>query len=376
MPDPESILSADPRASWAAHAIGVSEAIERVLRSGKYILGPEVEAFEREWAAYVGCAFSIGVASGTDALELALRAAGISAGDVVVTAANTVTATAAAIERTGASLALADIDPASFTLSPAALAEWLDAPDAPEVRAVVPMHLYGQPANMPALCALARVHGFKLIEDAAQAHGARVAGRRVGDWGAAGAFSFYPTKNLGAIGDGGAVVTSDPDFATRVRSLRQYGWKDRYVASEPGFNSRLDELQAAILRVKLGSLDTETGRRRAIAARYRRALSGLPDLVLPTEVAGSEMVWHQFVVRHPERAALQRHLESRRVLAGVLYPTPIHLQPAYRDRVMMPPNGLEEAERACREVLSLPVHPQLGDDDMERVIEAVRTFAG
>ncbi len=370
------ILPADPRASWLAHADAISAAIERALQSGRYILGPEVEAFEREWAAYVGCGFCVGVANGTDALELALRGAGIGDGDVVVTAANTVTATIAAIQRAGATVALADIDPATFTLSVPALADWLESGKAPPIRAIVPVHLYGQPANMPALGALAREHGLILVEDCAQAHGARIGNRKAGGWGAASAFSFYPTKNLGALGDGGAVVTNDPDLAARARSLRQYGWRERYVAFEPGFNSRLDELQAAVLRVKLGALDEENARRAAIAARYRAELSDIGNLTLPREVAGSEAVWHQFVVRHPDRAGLQSHLERQRVIAGVLYPEPVHEQPAYREEVLVPPAGLGEAERACRELLCLPVHPHLGDDDVARVVAAVRSFGG
>ncbi|MGH8016768.1 MAG: DegT/DnrJ/EryC1/StrS family aminotransferase [Opitutaceae bacterium] len=374
--EPSLILPADPRASWLAHGEAIAAAIDRVRESGRYILGPEVEAFEREWAAYAGCGFCVGVANGTDALELALRAAGVGAGDVVLTAANTVTATIAAIDRVGATIALGDIDPANFTLSVPALTDWLQSADAPAVRAIVPVHLYGQPADMPALSALAREHGFLIVEDCAQAHGAQVGNRKAGEWGIAGAFSFYPTKNLGALGDGGAVVTNDPDLAARVRSLRQYGWRERYVAFEPGFNSRLDELQAAVLRVKLAALDEENARRAAIAARYRAELSGVENLTLPQEVAGSETVWHQFVVRHPDRAALQRHLEQQRVIAGVLYPEPVHEQPAYRERVLKPPAGLGEAERACRELLCLPVHPHLGDDDVSRVVGAVRSFGG
>jgi dTDP-4-amino-4,6-dideoxygalactose transaminase len=373
MNDAPKILAADPHASWRAHAPAIDAAIRRVLESGRYILGPEVDAFEREWAAWLGTGFAIGVANGTDAIELALRGAGVAAGDVVVTVANTVTATIAAIERAGARVALVDIDPATMTLDVAALAAWLDQPGSPRVRAVVPVHLYGHPADVPALLVLAERHGFTVVEDCAQCHGARFGGRMSGTMGAVAAFSFYPTKNLGALGDGGAVVTSDPAIAERVRALRQYGWRQRYVAEEPGMNSRLDEVQAAVLRVKLAALARETERRRAIATRYRTELAGTA-VILPTEAADCEHVWHQFVVRHPRREHLRQHLERSGILSAVLYPTPIHHQPAYRDRVLIAPGGLPETERACREVLSLPVYPELTDDEIGRVIAAARPF--
>jgi dTDP-4-amino-4,6-dideoxygalactose transaminase len=347
-----------------------------VLASGRYILGPEVEAFEREWAAYLRVGYAVGVANGTDALELALRAAGVGEGDYVVTAANTVTATVTAIERAGARVALADVEPDRFTLAADSVARLLDAHRGlrGRVRAIVPVHLYGMPADLPGLAFLAREIGAVVVEDCAQAHGARLHGREVGSWGTAAAFSFYPTKNLGAIGDGGAVVTGDERLAQRVRSLRQYGWSDRYVALQPGLNSRLDEMQAAVLRVRLESLEKETRLRCANARRYLEALQGIGELALPCLPDGAEAVWHQFVVRHPRRDALARHLAERGIGTGILYPLPIHAQPAYSERVLLPPDGLPVAERICREVLCLPVHPFLKRGDVGRVVKAIRSF--
>ena len=242
------ILPANPGAEFAAHEEEIRAAVDRVLRSGHYILGPEVRAFEAEWAEWLGGGECVAVANGTDALELALRALGVGPGDVVVTVANTVSATAAAIEQAGATQRFVDIDPATMTLSPAALAVLLAAPG-PKPKVIVPVHLYGRMADLAAIVPLAHEHGVKVLEDCAQAHGASLQGRRAGTWGDAAAFSFYPTKNLGALGDGGAVCTGDPALAEKVRRLRQYGWRTRYVSDEPGRNSRLDELQAAILRV-------------------------------------------------------------------------------------------------------------------------------
>jgi len=266
------------------------------------------------------------------------------------------------------------VDPETLVLDVPGLAQWLAGPDAPRLRAVVAVHLYGHPVDMPALEALADEHGFVVIEDAAQAHGAVSGGRRVGSRGAAAAFSFYPTKNLPAFGDAGAVTTDDAAIAERARRLRQYGWRERYVAEEPGLNSRLDEMQAAILRVGLEALDQDNARRRAIAERYREELAGIPELVLPVEPAWGRSVWHQFVVRTPRRDALRAHLLARGIHAAVLYPQPIHRQPAYRNRVLVPPGGLPVAERASRELLCLPVHPGLSEVDVERVVAAVRAF--
>lgn len=262
-------LPADPGANYRAHRAEIDVAIHRVLDSGWFILGREVASFEQEFALYLDARFAVGVASGTDALHLALRACGIGPGDVVLTVSHTAVATVAAIELAGAVPLLVDIDPLTFNIDAERVEDTLksiDRGDGPSprgrVRAIIPVHLYGQPADMAAIIRVAARYGLKVIEDCAQAHGASIDGRKVGSWGNAAAFSFYPTKNLGALGDGGAIVTNDSEIADRVRLLREYGWRDRYVSSEVGMNSRLDEIQAAVLRVKLLNLDQENDRRR------------------------------------------------------------------------------------------------------------------
>ena len=357
-----AVPTADPRASYRAAADEIQAAIRRVLESGHYILGPEVEAFEREFARYLGAAHAVAVANGTDALELALRAAGVRPGDGVVTVANTATATVAAIELAGAEAVLVEVDPATMTMDPAALGRRLGAAGGPPITAVVPVHLYGQPADLPRIMELARRHGLAVIEDCAQAHGAAVGDQRVGTWGTAAAFSFYPTKNLGAIGDGGAVATNEARIAEQVRLLRQYGWRERYISDQAGKNSRLDEIQAAILRVKLARLDADNRRRQELAAHYRRGLAGT-RLVLPAVVAGCEPVWHQFTVRTPDRDALRAHLAAAGLQTSILYPVPIHHQPAYRDERL----HLPVTEQACRELLCLPMHAGLETADVEAV---------
>ncbi|ACB77274.1 DegT/DnrJ/EryC1/StrS family aminotransferase [Opitutus terrae] len=365
------LLTADPKASYLAHAAEIRAAIDRVLASGHYILGPEVEAFEREFATAQGGGHVIGVANGTEAIELALRAIGVQRGDAVATVANTVSATAAAIEQIGARLTFVEIDAATMVMSAATLERALVEAGG-TIKAIVPVHLYGHPAPMPAIVELAQRHGAKVIEDCAQSHGALVAGRPAGAWGDAAAYSFYPTKNLGAIGDGGAVYTRDAELAERVQRLRQYGWRQRYVSEEPGRNSRLDELQAAILRVKLGALAAENETRRKLAARYlerlgQAAAAGARRVTLPAVAADVRPVWHQFVVRTPEREALRTHLAERGIAAGVLYPTPLHRQPAYAQ----PELHLPETEQACAEVLCLPVHPALSLADVDRVSDEI-----
>lgn len=357
------LQAADPLAGYLAHAEEIRTAIDRVLAGGRYILGPEVEAFEREFAAYHGGGLVVGVANGTEALELALRAVGVTAGDSVATVANSASATAAAIQQIGARPVFVEIEAATMVMASAALATVLAAQ---KIKAVVPVHLYGHPAAMPAIIELARQHGAKVVEDAAQAHGATVGGRKAGTWGDAAAYSFYPTKNLGALGDGGAVFTRDPALAERVRLLRQYGWRQRYVSETPGRNSRLDEIQAAILRIKLRHLDAENAARRRLAARYLAALAG-GALQLPATAADVEPVWHQFAVRTPRRDALLAHLAARDIHGSALYPVPIHRQPAYADSAAR----LPETERACAEVLCLPVHPALATGDVDRVTEEI-----
>lgn len=360
------LTSADPKASYLAAKAEIDAAVARVLASGTYIHGPELAAFEREFASYLGAAGAVGVANGTDAIELALRALGVGAGDQVATVANTVTATVAAIVATGAEPVFVDVDEATMLMDPATLATALSAAGG-RIKAVVPVHLYGLPCDIEAIVALARQHGAQVVEDCAQAHGSRVGSRVVGTFGAAAAFSFYPTKNLGALGDAGAVASPDAAVAERVRLLRQYGWTTRYVSDVHGRNSRLDELQAAILRVRLARLDAENAHRAKLAAVYRSGLAGA-GVRLPEEPAGRTSTWHQFVIRSPHRDAVKARLETKEVFCGVLYPVPIHRQPAYRqDGVRLP-----VTERCCAEVLSLPLHPGIDEADVARVCAAVR----
>ncbi len=365
-----NIPQTSPLASYQAHAAEIDAAVQRVLRDGRYLLGPETEEFEAEFAAYIGTAHCLGAASGTEALHLALRACGIGPGAEVITVAHTAVATVAAIELCGAQPVLVDIAPGSFQLDPAGLRAALT----PRTRAVVLVHLYGQPADIDAVSAFCRHHGLRLIEDCAQAHGALYRDRRVGSFGDAAAFSFYPTKNLGAIGDGGAVVTNDPDLAATMRALRQYGWREqRYVSAEPGWNARLDELQAAILRVKLRTLDADNARRRALAAVYTAGLRGLPALILPSQHPGSTSVCHQYVIRCAARDALAAHLLAAGIHTLIHYPVPIHRQPAYTAHPLNS-SPMPETDRAAQEVLSLPMYPELPLAEAERVVAATKSF--
>jgi dTDP-4-amino-4,6-dideoxygalactose transaminase len=360
------IPPADPRANYLRHRDAIDAAIHRVLEAGRYILGHEVERFEEEFARYVGIGFGIGVGSGTEALHLAVRALGIGPGDAVITVSHTATATVTAIDLAGATPVLVDVDPATFTMDPERLEQAIAHHRGPRLKAVLPVHLYGHPADLVAIGAIARRHDLRVIEDCAQSHGASLDGRRTGTWGDLSAFSFYPTKNLGAIGDGGALVTGDSTLAGKARELRQYGWRERYVSDAPGLNTRLDEIQAAILRVKLGALDTENRRRREIAARYDAALAGA-RLTVPRVIGNVEHVYHQYTVRAADRDRLRDFLRANGIQTAVLYPTPAHLQPGYRDRVLIGHGGLERTETLCREILSLPMYPELTDEQVDRI---------
>jgi dTDP-4-amino-4,6-dideoxygalactose transaminase len=368
------ILPMDPKATFIAHRKEILEAVTRVLDGGRYILGDETRAFEQEFATHAGVGHGIGVASGTDALQVGLRAMSIGPGDAVLTVSHTAVATVAAIEMTGATPVLVDIDAATMNMSPDSLRETIRAySGVHRLKAVVPVHLYGHPADMPAILEIAREYGLQVLEDCAQAHGAEIKVRRVGGFGDAAAFSFYPTKNLGAFGDGGAIVTNDAGIAERARALREYGWRDRYISADAGVNSRLDELHAAMLRVKLRYLDEENERRRQIALAYRVALEG-SEFTLPVEQPGAHHVYHLFVIRTPHRDKLQAYLSERGVLTLVHYPQPVHLQPAYRERVPVAPGGLPVTEQVCGEILSLPMHPYLSDEDVEEVCDALLSF--
>ncbi|MCW3014143.1 MAG: fdtB2 [Solirubrobacterales bacterium] len=340
----------------------LTQATARVVQSGHYVLGPEVAAFEAAWASFAGARHCVGVGSGLDALALALDAAGVGPGDEVIVPAHTFVATWLAVTRTGAAAVGADVDPGTGLLDPAAVAAAVTS----RTRAIVPVHLYGQTADMDALLALADRHGLVVVDDAAQAHGARHRGRPVGALATATAWSFYPGKNLGALGDGGAVTTDDDALAARLRMLRNYGSREKYVHPIAGTNSRLDELQAAILATKLGHLDTFNARRRTLAHRYREHLGALALDVAPW----GTHAWHLFVVRHPDRDALQRHLAERGIQTLVHYPIPPHRQGAYAGH----PGRFPAADALAREVLSLPMGPHLRPDDVEQVIGAVLEF--
>jgi dTDP-4-amino-4,6-dideoxygalactose transaminase len=360
------ILCADPRAQYLAHKAAIDAAVQRVLERGRYILGDEVGGFEADFAVWVGAKFAIGVGNGTEALHLALVAAGVERGDEVITVSHTAVATVAGVELAGAVPVLVDIDPDTFTMDPAQV----EAAITSRTRAIIPVHLYGQPADLDAIGAIARRRGLTLIEDCAQSTGAAWNGRRTGSIGAAGCFSFYPTKNLGAIGDGGMLVTSDPEIARRARQLREYGWNAQRVCELPGWNSRLDELQAAILRVKLAHLDADNTARRRIAARYDAGLRDL-GVTVPAVRPGGDHVYHLYVLRSPDRDRLKARLEQRGVAPGIHYAVPAHLHPAYRGRVRTA-GELPESERAATTVLSLPMYPELTDAQADEVIAAVR----
>jgi dTDP-4-amino-4,6-dideoxygalactose transaminase len=369
------IPQTDPRAGYRAQRKEIDAAIARVLDSGQYILGQEVESFESAFSGFLGVAHAIGCASGTDAIELALRACGIAAGDLVFTVSHTAVATVAAIEHAGGTPVLVDIEPGGFAMDPAALEAALRRPPSGRPAVVLPVHLYGEPVDLAAIGELARMHGLRIVEDCAQSHGALYRERATGAIGDFGCFSFYPTKNLGALGDAGIVTTGDPAFAAAAREIREYGWRERYVSARIGINTRLDPIQAAILAVKLSRLDADNRRRQAIAARYDDGLAGLP-LRLPPRRAETSHVFHQYVVRSNERDRLREHLRAAAIGTGIHYPAPVHVHPAYRDRVPVGPTGLENSERAAREILSLPIYPQLSDAAVDRVIAEIDRFFG
>lgn len=339
----------------------IDTAIQRVLDSGWYILGPEVEAFEAEWAAYCEADHAVGLANGLDALILALQALDIGAGDEVIVPSNTYIATWLAVTAVGARPVPVEPDTATHNIDPARIADAIT----PATRALLPVHLYGQPADLDPVLALARQHGLSVIEDAAQAHGARYKGRRIGAHGDVVCWSFYPGKNLGALGDGGAITTNRPDLADRIRVLRNYGSRVKYENEVLGGNSRLDPIQAAVLRVKLSHLDAWTDRRRAIAGTYAEGLRDT-GLILPHVPEWADPVWHLYVVRSPDRDGLQQRLAAAGVGTLIHYPIPPHMQAAY-EGLGLAPEALPLARDLAGEVLSLPMGPQLLLADAVRV---------
>ncbi|MGV7033013.1 DegT/DnrJ/EryC1/StrS family aminotransferase [Methylobacterium symbioticum] len=360
------IPQAAPQRRIARFRREIDEAVAAILGGDAYILGAPVEAFEAAFAAYCGCAYAVGLSSGTDAIALALRALGVGVGDEVILPALTFAGSAQAVLQCGASPRFVDVDPATRCIDPAAAADAVTARTA----AIMPVHLFGYPAEMSALTALADQHGLAVVADCAQAHGATLAGRPLGSFGHAAAYSFYPTKNLGCVGDGGAVTTNDPRVAERLRSLRHYGFAgSERISRELGFNARLDTLQAAILSALLPFCDDGNGERRALAARYRAALSDCPGLGLPPESAGA--VHHQFAVTHPDRDGLMRGLAEAGIGTAIHYAPGLHRHPAFSGGAVGP---LPATDYLAATLLSLPIQPEVAADSLDRVVAALRCF--
>jgi dTDP-4-amino-4,6-dideoxygalactose transaminase len=377
---PTSLVpQADLGASYRAHKDAIDAAVARVLASGWYILGQEGKAFEEEFGAWLSAGGpsmqAIGCANGTDAIALVLRGLGIGPGCSVATVSHTAVATVAAIEMVGATPVLIDIDPKTFCMDMAEFLAVLESPPPglPPIRAVIPVHIYGHACDLDAILGPCRAAGVAVIEDVAQAHGGRLHGRMLGTIGDAAAFSLYPTKNLGALGDAGVTATPDAQLATRMGAIRQYGWQQRYISDVPGVNSRLDEMQAAILRVRLPLLDAGNARRRAVAAAYDAALADGP-IAPPHRAPGVEHVFHQYVLRVPGREAVMERLRVQGVATAIHYPVPVHEQAAYRGRIVTGPAGCAETSRAATEVMSLPVFPEMTEAQVEQVCAALRTL--
>ncbi len=351
----------------------LERAVRRVLLSGNYVLGPEVARFEKEFARFCSTAHAVGVASGTDALELALKALGIKPGDIVATVSFTFIATADAILHVGATPLFVDIDPATYTMDPSDLGARIEALSPAQKRrlkAIIPVHLYGHPCDMDKILRIAKKHRLAVIEDAAQAAGAAWKGKPVGSLGDAGCFSFFPTKNLGGCGDGGIITTRSARLAQKIRLLRVHGRRGREFQVELGRNSRLDELQAAILRVKLRKLRAWISRRRSLAKQFSREVSGLPGLTPPMEKSGTKHAFHLYVLRSDDRKAVQRKLAKFNITTQVYYSIPVHLQPIHRkaNRSLR----LPETEKASREVFSVPLYPEMTSAEQLRICRALR----
>jgi len=360
----KQILFLDLKALYLEIKDELDAAYRRVMESGWYILGQEVEAFEKEFAQYCGVKHCIGVGNGLEALHLIIRAMGIGPGDEVIVPANTYIATWLAVTYASATPVPVEPDARTFNIDPNLIEEAIT----PRTRAILPVHLYGQPADMAPILEIAQRHKLKVIEDAAQAHGAKYKGKRTGGLGNAAGFSFYPGKNLGAFGDGGAVTTNDDSLAERVRVLRNYGSHKKYYNECKGFNSRLDELQAAFLRVKLKKLDDWNSCRQQIAEVYLKELKGVEQIVLPYVPQWAEPVWHLFVIRSPKRDALQKHLEQNGIQTMIHYPVPPHKQQAYQEMNHL---NLHIAESIHQEVLSLPMGPTLSNEETKKIIDTI-----
>lgn len=358
----------DLRAQYHAHREEIDAAILDVVESGRFVLGPNVRALEEEIAEYVGCQHGVGVASGTDALRLALAALGIGPGDEVITTPFTFVATASTISRAGAVPVFVDIDARTFNLVPGQVEKAITR----KTKAIMPVHLFGQPAEMGPIMEIARRHGLKVIEDAAQAIGAEENGQRVGSFGDVGCFSFYPTKNLGAYGDGGMVTTNDPDLAEKIDVLRRQGSKRKYHNEMLGFNSRLDEIQAALLRVKFQYLEDWTAERRRVARRYSELLAPT-EVETPYERPNVRHVYHQYTVRAPRRDELRAYLQEQGIGTMIYYPVPLHRLELYTG-LDYPVDGLPASETAAQQVLSLPMYPELTDEQIQTVTDGIVEF--
>ncbi len=358
----------DLNAQYRSIETEINPVVLQVLQKGDFILGEEVSVFEREFSDYCDTLFGVGVASGTDALSLALRACEIGRGDDVITCAHTAVATIVGIESTGARPVLVDVQNGTFAIDPAKIESCIT----PNTRAIIPVHLYGSPADLVPILEIARRFNLYVIEDCAQAHGALYNNRKVGAWGDLAAFSFYPTKNLGAYGDAGMVLTGRKDLYERLLLLRQYGWEKRHISTNRGVNSRLDSLQAAILGVKLRHLDEWNNRRMQIAKIYGQQLSGC-DIGLPIAAQNSTHVYHQYVIRSKRRDSLRSHLLNRSIDTSIHYPVPPHLQPAYKDLGYVG-GDFPNSELVAKEIISLPIYPELSDADIEYVCNAIKDF--
>lgn len=372
------IPQVDLSAFYKMHNNEILDKLHQVLDSGWYILGEHVESFEKEFATFCGTHHAVGVANGTDAIEIALRAIGVVNGDLVATVSHTAVATASAIERLGAVPVYVDINPDRYTMCPKSLQTTIDAAASGSygnrrIKGIVPVHLYGQCADMHAIIQIAEKYNIPIIEDCSQAHGATLNGKKAGSMGIAGTFSFYPTKNLGSFGDGGTVVTSNSKINDQLRLIRQYGWTHKRESYVIGVNSRLDEIHAAILSLRLKYLESENKARRMISDIYIRNLSSLP-VVLPLCAEGCNHVYHLFVVRVKDRGAFAKYMNNHGVSTAIHYPLPVHMQKAYKNRALLPPQGLPFTEKVCEEIISLPMFPSLSQDNAYRVCEAVSSF--
>jgi len=358
---------ANPKAQYLSNKKLIDNSIKKVLANGNYILGEQVKLFEEEFAKYNGVNYAIGVGSGTEALHIALKANGIGEGDEVITTAHTAVATASAIVLSGAKPIFIDVNSTTMNIEPKLIESAINS----TTKAIIPVHIYGQPCEMDDISEIARIYDLKIIEDCSQAHGATYNRSRVGTLGNVGCFSFYPTKNLGAIGDGGAIVTNDKVLDRKIRLLRQYGWNKRYISSDEGWNSRLDELQAAILRIKLRTLDEDNALRAKHAIKYNESFNNLP-IELPMFSNNKNHVYHLYVIRSEIRDEIKKFLQNEKIITAVQYPVPVHKQKYYRR--IVGPISLPITEKLAKRILSLPMYPELPINDQKEVICSLKNF--